>query len=125
VRPEGQAGHGSNIKRKKYFNSFLFIILGNIHYHTFAHSAKKKQNIKRNIDKKMRTAIITFHMNSAILLLSCRDQKGIVAKISDFIYRHKGNIEHADQHIDGKTLSCASNGHWIISLSTIKISRRF
>jgi formyltetrahydrofolate deformylase len=43
-------------------------------------------------------------MNSAILLLSCRDQKGIVAKISDFIYRHKGNIEHADQHIDGKTL---------------------
>ena len=43
-------------------------------------------------------------MNSAILLLSCRDQKGIVAKISDFIYRHKGNIEHADQHIDGTTL---------------------
>ena len=43
-------------------------------------------------------------MNSAILLLSCRDKKGIVAKISDFIYRHKGNIEHADQHIDGETL---------------------
>ena len=43
-------------------------------------------------------------MKSAIWLLSCRDQKGIVAKISDFIYRHKGNIEHADQHIDGKTL---------------------
>ena len=37
---------------------------------------------------------------TAVLLLSCRDQKGLVAGTSDFIYRNNGNIAHADQHID-------------------------
>ncbi|MGD0279875.1 MAG: formyltetrahydrofolate deformylase [Smithella sp.] len=35
---------------------------------------------------------------NAILLLSCADGKGLVARISDFIFRHNGNIVHADQH---------------------------
>ncbi|MCX5849216.1 MAG: formyltetrahydrofolate deformylase [Deltaproteobacteria bacterium] len=35
---------------------------------------------------------------NAILLLSCADSRGLVAKISDFIFRHNGNIVHADQH---------------------------
>ncbi|KQC10279.1 MAG: formyltetrahydrofolate deformylase [Smithella sp. SDB] len=39
---------------------------------------------------------------NAILLLSCADRKGIVAKISDFIFRHNGNIVHADQHTSKK-----------------------
>src|SRR5579863_9005479 len=38
--------------------------------------------------------------SSAILLLSCPDQKGVVAAISDFIFRHNGNILHADEHAD-------------------------
>jgi len=38
--------------------------------------------------------------NSAILLISCPDQKGEVATIADFIYRHGGNILHADEHAD-------------------------
>jgi formyltetrahydrofolate deformylase len=38
--------------------------------------------------------------NSAILLIACPDQKGVVATISDFIYRHNGNILHADEHAD-------------------------
>ena len=37
---------------------------------------------------------------TAVLLLSCRDQKGLVASVSDFLYRHDGNIIHADQHTD-------------------------
>lgn len=37
---------------------------------------------------------------TAVLLLSCRDQKGLVASVSDFLYRHNGNIIHADQHTD-------------------------
>ncbi len=36
---------------------------------------------------------------TATLLMSCSDPKGLVHKISDFIYRHGGNIVHADQHI--------------------------
>jgi formyltetrahydrofolate deformylase len=38
--------------------------------------------------------------NTAILLLSCPDRKGVVATIADFIYRHNGNILHADEHGD-------------------------
>jgi formyltetrahydrofolate deformylase len=41
-------------------------------------------------------------MNSptATLLVSCPDQKGLVAKIANFIYANGGNIIHADQHTD-------------------------
>jgi formyltetrahydrofolate deformylase len=37
---------------------------------------------------------------TAVLLLSCPDQKGLLAEVSSFIYRHGGNIVHAEQHID-------------------------
>jgi formyltetrahydrofolate deformylase len=36
--------------------------------------------------------------NSAVLLVECPDRKGIVAAIADFIYRHNGNVLHADEH---------------------------
>lgn len=39
-------------------------------------------------------------MARAILLVSCPDQKGLVARLSDFIYRHDGNIVAADHHTD-------------------------
>lgn len=41
-------------------------------------------------------------MNSptATLLVSCPDQRGLVAKIANFIYSNGGNIIHADQHTD-------------------------
>lgn len=38
--------------------------------------------------------------NSAILLISCPDRRGIVASIADFIFQHNGNILHADEHAD-------------------------
>ncbi len=38
--------------------------------------------------------------NTAILLISCPDRKGLVAAIADFVYRHNGNILHADEHAD-------------------------
>jgi formyltetrahydrofolate deformylase len=38
--------------------------------------------------------------NSAILLISCPDRKGEVAAIADFVFRHNGNILHADEHGD-------------------------
>jgi formyltetrahydrofolate deformylase len=38
--------------------------------------------------------------NTAILLISCPDRKGEVATIADFVYRHGGNILHADEHGD-------------------------
>ena len=39
---------------------------------------------------------------SAILLIVCPDQKGLVAGVSDFVYRHGGNILHAEQHVDAQ-----------------------
>jgi formyltetrahydrofolate deformylase len=36
----------------------------------------------------------------AVLLLSCREAKGIVATVSDFIYRNNGNIVDIDEHTD-------------------------
>lgn len=38
--------------------------------------------------------------NTAILLLSCPDQKGVVATVANFVYTHGGNILHADEHAD-------------------------
>lgn len=37
---------------------------------------------------------------TAVLLVSCPDQKGLVAKIANFIYANGGNVIHADQHTD-------------------------
>jgi len=40
--------------------------------------------------------------NSAILLIDSPDRKGLVAKISTFLYDHGANILHADQHRDNE-----------------------
>ncbi len=37
---------------------------------------------------------------TAVLLLSCPDQRGVVAAVADFIAQHGGNIVHAEQHTD-------------------------
>jgi formyltetrahydrofolate deformylase len=49
---------------------------------------------------------------TATLLMTCQDQKGLVHKISDFIFRHNGNILHADQHIDFETGQFFSRVEW-------------
>ncbi|MDB4720930.1 formyltetrahydrofolate deformylase [Verrucomicrobiales bacterium] len=52
----------------------------------------------------MRTAFK--HMPSlkrtAILLISCPDQPGLVSSVSTFIGKYKGNIVYLDQHVDEK-----------------------
>ncbi|MGA2628727.1 MAG: formyltetrahydrofolate deformylase [Terriglobia bacterium] len=37
---------------------------------------------------------------SAVLLISSPDQRGLVARITDFVFRRNGNILHSDEHID-------------------------
>lgn len=37
---------------------------------------------------------------NAVLLISCPDKRGLIAAVTDFIYKNNGNIEHADQHVD-------------------------
>ena len=68
-------------------------------------------------------------MINAILLISCPDQKGITASITNFVYKNNGNIEHADQHIDTSTsLSINSQSNTFFmriewSLKNFRISR--
>jgi formyltetrahydrofolate deformylase len=40
--------------------------------------------------------------DTAVLLITCPDQKGIVAAIADFLYSRGANILHADQHQDAE-----------------------
>lgn len=40
--------------------------------------------------------------HTAVLLISCPDQKGLVAAIADFLLLHNANILHADQHQDAE-----------------------
>ena len=46
------------------------------------------------------------------LLISCPDRKGLVAGVSDFIYRNNGNILHADQHIDSEKAMFLQRVEW-------------
>ena len=39
----------------------------------------------------------------ATLLVSCRDRTGLVAALSDFVFRNDGNIVDADQHAEDET----------------------
>ena len=38
--------------------------------------------------------------NTAILLIHCPDQQGIVAAITDFLHKNQGNIVNIEQHVD-------------------------
>ena len=40
---------------------------------------------------------------TAVLLISCPDQRGLVARIAQFIYQHEGNILHSDHHTDAES----------------------
>ena len=39
---------------------------------------------------------------TATLLLHCPDRPGVVASVANFVYRHGGNIIHAEQHTDAE-----------------------
>jgi formyltetrahydrofolate deformylase len=49
---------------------------------------------------------------TATLLITGKDQKGLVYRISEFVFRHQGNVLHADQHIDFETGLFLSRVEW-------------
>src|SRR5580704_8796557 len=38
--------------------------------------------------------------DTAVLLIDCPDQRGLVAAVASLLFRHGANITHADQHQD-------------------------
>jgi formyltetrahydrofolate deformylase len=67
-------------------------------------------------------------MSNATLLISCPDKKGIIAKVSRFLYENNGNIEDADQHIDSQTNTFFMRIEWSLEhfkIPKADIARRF
>ncbi len=59
-------------------------------------------------------------MKKAIFLISCPDQKGITASVTNFVYKNNGNIISADQHIDEQTNTFFMRVEW--SLDDFRIN---
>ncbi|MCX6308411.1 MAG: formyltetrahydrofolate deformylase [Bacteroidia bacterium] len=56
---------------------------------------------------------------TAILLIHCPDQKGILAAVTDFINVNKGNIIYLDQHVDRKANVFFMRVEWELEQFTI------
>lgn len=68
------------------------------------------------------------HQNSAILLIHCRDHKGIVVSVTEFIHKNNGNILYLDQHVDHKKNEFFMRVQWDLTdfaIPTEKISDYF
>ena len=60
--------------------------------------------------------------NTATLLISCPDRKGIVAAIAEFLYRYHANIVHADQHQDAELNLFLMRVEWNLTDFTLPLS---
>jgi len=59
--------------------------------------------------------------NTAVLLLSCPDQKGLVAAIANFLLTYNANILHADQHQDAELKLFLMRVEWDLHNFTLPI----
>ncbi len=59
-------------------------------------------------------------MNNAILLISCNDQKGITAAVTNFVYQNNGNIVSSDQHIDEQSNTFFMRIEWSLDGFNLK-----
>ena len=57
--------------------------------------------------------------NSATLLISCPDRKGLVATIANFLMAYNANILHADQHQDSSENLFLMRVEWDLSGFTL------
>ncbi|EON77025.1 Formyltetrahydrofolate deformylase [Lunatimonas lonarensis] len=64
-------------------------------------------------------------MQTAIMIIQCRDDKGIVAAVSDFLFRYNGNIIEVDQHIDEEIGDFFMRAEWELESFAIPKGRIF
>ena len=60
-------------------------------------------------------------MANCILMVTCKDQKGILANVTNFIYHHNGNIINLEQHTDTKSKLFFMRLEW--SLTKFRIQK--
>lgn len=58
-------------------------------------------------------------MQTAILIVQCKDNKGIVAAVSDFLFRNNGNIIEVDQYIDDEVGDFFMRAEWVLDTFNI------
>ncbi|MDR2962219.1 MAG: formyltetrahydrofolate deformylase [Bacteroidales bacterium] len=66
--------------------------------------------------------------NTATLLIHCKDQKGLVVSVTEFILNNNGNILYLDQHVDNHEAEFFMRVEWDLSefhIPTEKISDYF
>lgn len=66
--------------------------------------------------------------NSAILLISCPDRVGIVASVTEFIFRHNGNVIDLEQHVGVQEKYFFMRVEWSLegfALSVEELGQRF
>ncbi len=66
---------------------------------------------------------MTASRTTATLLIRCPDQKGLVYRIAEFLYRAGGNIVHDDQHNDAEAGLFFSRVEWDLDGFTIPRER--
>lgn len=59
---------------------------------------------------------------SAILLIHCKDQPGIVVSITDFIFNNGGNILNLDQHVDTEQQKFFMRVEWDLQKFTLAVN---
>ncbi|MGB1120794.1 MAG: formyltetrahydrofolate deformylase, partial [Saprospiraceae bacterium] len=57
--------------------------------------------------------------NTAILLIHCPDKEGIVAAITDFLFKNRGNILDLEQHVDTDMKTFFMRVEWSLDNFTI------
>ena len=58
-------------------------------------------------------------IKSAILLVHCADRKGLIASVTEFIYRSNGNIIRLDQHVDSKKNFFFMRAEWDLNNANV------
>jgi len=58
---------------------------------------------------------------AAILLVYCADRKGLIASVTEFIYRSNGNIIRLDQHVDSKKRFFFMRAEWDLNNTNLPV----
>lgn len=61
--------------------------------------------------------------NTAILLIHCPDKEGIVAAVTDFLFRNHGNVIELEQHVDKDSKTFFMRVEWELENFTIEKSK--
>lgn len=61
--------------------------------------------------------------NTATLLIHCKDQKGIVVSVTEFIHNNNGNILYLDQHVDHQEAEFFMRVQWDLTDFLIPIEK--